>query len=96
MNYIFDIFFEDAVGLLERNGLHSRQARRDMIDRLNSIINGGAMGGQGSTDECAVEAIVSAIEFHRRYKSENSEVNYTTITAESSSKGPQLLARLCK
>lgn len=74
MNYVFEIFFEDALSSLHRNGLQTRQARRDMIDRLSSIISGCANAEQGTFDECATEAILAAIEFHQKNKSENSEV----------------------
>lgn len=75
MNYIFDVFFEDALSTLNRNGLQTRQARRDMIDRLNSIVGGCAAGEQGTAAECASEAVTAAIEYHRRYKSENLTVS---------------------
>lgn len=74
MNYIFDVFFEDALSSLDRNGLQTRQARRNMIDRLSTIVSGCAMGEQGTNEECAAEAVTAAVEFHQKYKSENSEV----------------------
>lgn len=75
MNYIFDVYFEDALSSLNRNGLQTRQARRDMIDRLNSIVSSCTASEQGTAVECASEAVMAAIEYHRRYKSENLTVS---------------------
>lgn len=75
MEYIFDIFFEEMFESMDRNGLQTRQSRRDVIDRLNSIITGG-MGGQNLTsDECSRQAVLSAIDYHQRHKEQNGNVS---------------------
>lgn len=75
MDYIFDIFYEEMFESMDRNGLQTRQSRRNVIDRLNSIISGG-MGGQNlSSDECSRLAVLSAIDYHQRHKEQNGNVS---------------------
>ncbi|XP_063704655.1 uncharacterized protein LOC134834058 [Culicoides brevitarsis] len=74
MDYIFDIFYEEIFESMDRNGLQTRQSRRDVIDRLNSIISGG-IGGQNLTaTQSSRQAILSAIEYHQRHKEQNGNV----------------------
>uniref|UniRef100_A0A336L9M3 CSON007105 protein n=1 Tax=Culicoides sonorensis TaxID=179676 RepID=A0A336L9M3_CULSO len=74
MDYIFDIFYEEIFETMERNGLQTRQCRRDVIDRLNSVISGCIRGQNLSADECSRQAVLSAIEYHQRHKEENGNV----------------------
>lgn len=79
MDYIFDIFYEEIFESMDRNGLQTRQNRRDVIDRLNSIISGGIGGQNLSADECSRLAVLSAIEYHQRHKEQNGNVRYFYI-----------------
>uniref|UniRef100_A0A336MXZ6 CSON006100 protein n=1 Tax=Culicoides sonorensis TaxID=179676 RepID=A0A336MXZ6_CULSO len=74
MDYIFDIFYEEIFETMERNGLQTRQCRRDVIDRLNSVISACIRGQNLSADECSRQAVLSAIEYHQRHKEENGNV----------------------
>lgn len=74
MEYIFDIFYEEMFESMNRNGLQTRQSRRDVIDRLNSVIS-GCMGGHNlSSEEFSKQAVLSAIDYHQRYKEQNGNV----------------------
>lgn len=75
MEFVFDMFFEEIFESMYRDGLQTRQNRRDIIDRLNTVIS-GCMQGQNSTPhESAKIAILSAIDYHQRKKEENGMVN---------------------
>ena len=40
METIFDCFFDETFLRLTRNGLQTKQNRKDVIDHLNSVISG--------------------------------------------------------
>jgi hypothetical protein len=44
MDFIFDCFFEEILGSLERNGLQSKSGRQNVIDQLDSVIAGCSAG----------------------------------------------------
>lgn len=44
MEVIFDCFFEETFARIERSGLKARNKRKDVIDHLNSIIDGTSKG----------------------------------------------------
>lgn len=45
MDWVLDCFFEETFKRLNRCGLKTRQARKDVIDHLNAVISGGCDGG---------------------------------------------------
>lgn len=74
METIFDIFFEENLINLDRNGLQMRQKRRDIICHLNAIISGCCAGQNLSSDQVTSLAILSAINFHKNMIKKNSNV----------------------
>lgn len=44
MDFIFDCFFEEILGTIERSGLKTRRNRQNVIDQLDSIISGCCAG----------------------------------------------------
>lgn len=44
MDFIFDCFFEEILGTIERSGLKTRNNRQNVIDQLDSIISGCCAG----------------------------------------------------
>jgi hypothetical protein len=79
MDYIFDVFFEEVFLTLERSGLRTRQARTDIIDHLNGVIKGCGSGCEVADDVAGQAAVVSAIDYHKRKKSENTGVGSKLI-----------------
>ncbi|XP_052868368.1 uncharacterized protein LOC128274269 [Anopheles cruzii] len=75
MEYVFDVFFDECFAKMARSGLMSRARRRDIINHLNSVIAGCIGGRRTASKQLAVGlAVRSAIDYHRRYRSENYEV----------------------
>ena len=44
MDFIFDCFYEEILGTIERSGLKTKRNRQNVIDQLNSIISGCCTG----------------------------------------------------
>ncbi|XP_055716153.1 uncharacterized protein LOC129809996 [Phlebotomus papatasi] len=74
MERIFYIFFEELSSQLNRDGLQTRQARKNARDHLNSIISGICDGQNLAPEESARLAVETAINFHRDMKAKNSQI----------------------
>lgn len=44
MDFIFDCFFEEILGTLERSGLKTRQSRQIVVEQLDAVITGCSAG----------------------------------------------------
>ncbi|XP_017771302.1 PREDICTED: uncharacterized protein LOC108558781 [Nicrophorus vespilloides] len=73
MNVLLKCFFEHFESM-ERNSLHARYKRRDLVEYFNTLIEGCRLGENSDSQTVVREAIVCILRYHQKSKTENGGV----------------------
>ncbi|KAF5285324.1 hypothetical protein FQA39_LY04423 [Lamprigera yunnana] len=82
MEVLLDCFFENFAQL-ERNTLHARYKRRDLVEYFNTLIEGCCRGENSDAEKVVRSAIISILRYHENSKKANGSIcrmgNYHNI-----------------
>ena len=74
MDVIMDCYFDSVFSELERSSLMVRYRRRQLVDYLNTVIEGCARGEDCDRETAARRAVMAAVRYHDSSKSSNGDV----------------------